>query len=490
MGPVRPGLSRARSTGRSSTRPRTATRATSRAIGCSWSAPATRVVTLPSTPRNPAVTPTSRSAWARLPAQDAVRTAALGAAAARSPPDPPPRAGDARRSSTSSLGAPEHYGLPAPADAQPASQPPGRQRSAPALHPPRPLPRRCRASSASTAATVHFTDGTEREVRHRSSSRRASSSPCRSSIRAAAVGRRGPVARGRHALPGRLERLYFVGLAAPRGPQLPVYSAQARLIAKFLPAKPTRSLPRRLRRRGSTSRDTNRSATWTARTGASTACCAAPLRRSRRVPSRPPPPGGPPISARRQGPPSRSSRAAPAARARRTVGGSPRKAPRVPPRRCPPRWGRGARPRPARGRPQRRRFLRLDVAVAGGVGRRGRRRRDPLRPASTCSSTTPGSSGSRRSPKRPTTAGGRTITVNATGVFYGMRAAIPALLPRRRRLDHQHRVDLRPGRRAGLRGLHRQQGRGDRDDQGRRARARPPTASASTPSARAPCARP
>jgi cation diffusion facilitator CzcD-associated flavoprotein CzcO len=33
-----------------------------------------------------------------------------------------------------------------------------------------------------------------------------------------------------------LERLYFVGLAAPRGPQLPVYSAQARLIAKFLAA--------------------------------------------------------------------------------------------------------------------------------------------------------------------------------------------------------------------------------------------------------------
>ena len=35
-------------------------------------------------------------------------------------------------------------------------------------------------------------------------------------------------------LPVGLERLYFVGLAATRGPQLPVYSAQARLIAKFL----------------------------------------------------------------------------------------------------------------------------------------------------------------------------------------------------------------------------------------------------------------
>jgi cation diffusion facilitator CzcD-associated flavoprotein CzcO len=41
-------------------------------------------------------------------------------------------------------------------------------------------------------------------------------------------------------LPVGLERLYFVGLAAPRGPQLPVYSAQARLIARFLaaPAQP------------------------------------------------------------------------------------------------------------------------------------------------------------------------------------------------------------------------------------------------------------
>jgi hypothetical protein len=38
-------------------------------------------------------------------------------------------------------------------------------------------------------------------------------------------------------LPVGLERLYLVGLAAPRGPQLPVYSAQARLIAKFLTAQ-------------------------------------------------------------------------------------------------------------------------------------------------------------------------------------------------------------------------------------------------------------
>ena len=35
-------------------------------------------------------------------------------------------------------------------------------------------------------------------------------------------------------LPAGIEQLYFVGLAAPRGPQLPVYSAQAHLIAEFL----------------------------------------------------------------------------------------------------------------------------------------------------------------------------------------------------------------------------------------------------------------
>ena len=38
-------------------------------------------------------------------------------------------------------------------------------------------------------------------------------------------------------LPIGVERLYFIGLAAPRGPQLPVYSAQARLVAKFLTAQ-------------------------------------------------------------------------------------------------------------------------------------------------------------------------------------------------------------------------------------------------------------
>ena len=92
------------------------------------------------------------------------------------------------------------------------------------------------------------------------------------------VGRGVPLRVAGMTLPLSLERLYFVGLAAPRGPQLPVYSAQARLVAKFLtaqerdPARAVRRFRARSRRSpGSTSRATSGSATWTARTGASTA---------------------------------------------------------------------------------------------------------------------------------------------------------------------------------------------------------------------------
>ena len=51
-------------------------------------------------------------------------------------------------------------------------------------------------------------------------------------------------------LPPGLERLFFVGLAAPRGPQLPVYSAQSRLVAKLLRAyeRGEARLPERLGR--------------------------------------------------------------------------------------------------------------------------------------------------------------------------------------------------------------------------------------------------
>ena len=41
-------------------------------------------------------------------------------------------------------------------------------------------------------------------------------------------------------LPVGAENLYFVGLAAPRGPQLPVYSAQAELVTRMLRLDPAR----------------------------------------------------------------------------------------------------------------------------------------------------------------------------------------------------------------------------------------------------------
>ena len=90
-------------------------------------------------------------------------------------------------------------------------------------------------------------------------------------------------------LPVGLERLYFVGLAAPRGPQLPVYSAQARLIAQFLtaqertPSRCPRSRARLAPSRGSTSRATNGSATWTAHSAVSRASSGARLRSGARA---------------------------------------------------------------------------------------------------------------------------------------------------------------------------------------------------------------
>ncbi len=46
-----------------------------------------------------------------------------------------------------------------------------------------------------------------------------------------------PLRVGGLAVPVGLENLYFIGMAAPRGPQLPVYSAQAELVAEFLELK-------------------------------------------------------------------------------------------------------------------------------------------------------------------------------------------------------------------------------------------------------------
>lgn len=45
---------------------------------------------------------------------------------------------------------------------------------------------------------------------------------------------RQPLRVGGLTVPVGVERLFFIGMAAPRGPQLPVYSAQAELVARFL----------------------------------------------------------------------------------------------------------------------------------------------------------------------------------------------------------------------------------------------------------------
>jgi cation diffusion facilitator CzcD-associated flavoprotein CzcO len=134
------------------------------------------------------------------------------------------------------LGPPERYGLPAPATRNLHGNRPvvnsqllhfihhGRVRVAPGIE-------------RFDGHDVHFTDGTTRAFDtivyatgfkvtlpflDRAPLERADGIP----LRVAGM-----------TLPVGLERLYFIGLAAPRGPQLPVYSAQARLIAKFLTAQ-------------------------------------------------------------------------------------------------------------------------------------------------------------------------------------------------------------------------------------------------------------
>ena len=134
------------------------------------------------------------------------------------------------------LGRPERYGLPAPATRNLHRNRPvvngqllhfihhGRVRVAPAIE-------------RFDGNDVHFTDGTCREFDtivfatgfkvtlpflESTALRWAGGVP----LRVAGM-----------TLPVGLERLYFVGLAAPRGPQLPVYSAQTRLVAKFLAAQ-------------------------------------------------------------------------------------------------------------------------------------------------------------------------------------------------------------------------------------------------------------
>jgi cation diffusion facilitator CzcD-associated flavoprotein CzcO len=135
-----------------------------------------------------------------------------------------------------SLGRPERYGLPAPATRNLHRNAPvvngqllhfihhGRVRVVPAIE-------------RFDGHDVHFTDGSVRTVDTilYATGFRASVPFFDRDLLQTADGV--PLRVAGMTLPLGLERLYFVGLAAPRGPQLPVYSAQARLVAKFLTAQ-------------------------------------------------------------------------------------------------------------------------------------------------------------------------------------------------------------------------------------------------------------
>ena len=159
---------------------------------------------------------------------------------------------------------------------QPAPQPAGGQRPAVALHPSRPCPRGA-GHRALRGPDVHFTRRNAREFDTIvfATGFKVTLPFLDPALLQWADGV--PLRVAGMTVPVGLERLYFVGLAAPRGPQLPVYSAQARLIAKLL-RRARRAARRRFDRlaprRGSTSRATSGSATWTARTGAPTGCAA------------------------------------------------------------------------------------------------------------------------------------------------------------------------------------------------------------------------
>jgi cation diffusion facilitator CzcD-associated flavoprotein CzcO len=134
------------------------------------------------------------------------------------------------------LGQPEHYGLPAPATRNLHRNRPvvngqllhfihhGRVRVAPGIE-------------RLDGHDVHFTDGTTRAF---DTIVYATGFKATLPFLDSAPLQRGdgvPLRVAGMTLPVGAERLFFVGLAAPRGPQLPVYSAQTRLITKFLTAQ-------------------------------------------------------------------------------------------------------------------------------------------------------------------------------------------------------------------------------------------------------------
>ena len=279
-------------------------------------------------------------------------------------------------------------------------------------------------------------------------------------------------------LPVGLERLYFVGLAAPRGPQLPVYSAQARLIAKFLTAqeRADRAVGALRARLAPEARIDIPRHEWQRDMARAHRRIDRVLRRAPGRGARAPRRGRAADrwrstdDARGSRAGRRSSPAAPAARARPTAAGSPRRAP-------PSSWATSssdegeAHADALRAAGHAAHFLRLDVtapadwgaAVETAEARFGRldmlvNNAGVVRVAPIVEETDDGWQTHHGRQRH------RRLLRHAR--------RHPRAAPRRRRLDHQHRVDLRARRRSRLRRLHRQQGRRDRHDQGRRARAR------------------
>ena len=205
--------------------------------------PATRAATSPST------SPTARlesddldPARAAVPAQGGVRRARAaswlaGQAAGRASTSGSRACYVRTRRSARRDGVPRPAGAGDPQPQRPAA---GGQQPAAVLDPARPDRRRAGRSSASTGSAC--TSPTARAASStRSCGRPASSVSSRSSTRRCCSWRDGvPLRTAGLTLPVGAENLYFIGLAAPRGPQLPVYSRQAELVARMLRLDPAR----------------------------------------------------------------------------------------------------------------------------------------------------------------------------------------------------------------------------------------------------------
>ena len=133
----------------------------------------------------------------------------------------------------------------------------GGQRPAPLLDPARPGQRRARASSGSTGRTRPLQRRHARASTTRSCGRPASTRRCRSSTTALLQRADGvPLRTAGGIVPAGLDRLYLIGMAAPRGPQIALYPVQSALALAM--AELWEARPRQLARRGA-SRPSSRS---------------------------------------------------------------------------------------------------------------------------------------------------------------------------------------------------------------------------------------